>query len=213
MPVAQLDRASACGAEGHTFESCRAYQIKKKVQRTLFFIWSIRHDLVYNYFMDWEKITDIILYSSIAVLGVFVILGLYQWISRKSIKKVDRKILAMIPPLILMAITYVVFDKFIVLATRPNGSGESSFPSTHVMVVATIFFMTIIALPKYLKSKSLCTFLDLVMSALICLVAYGRVEANMHWPTDVIFGVVFAAVFATIYYLLSKKRKKKETNE
>lgn len=26
VPVAQLDRASACGAEGHTFESCRAYQ-------------------------------------------------------------------------------------------------------------------------------------------------------------------------------------------
>ena len=26
-PVAQLDRASACGAEGHTFESCRVYHV------------------------------------------------------------------------------------------------------------------------------------------------------------------------------------------
>ena len=25
-PVAQMDRASACGAEGHRFESCRVYQ-------------------------------------------------------------------------------------------------------------------------------------------------------------------------------------------
>lgn len=161
--------------------------------------------------MDWDKISDIILYSSFAVLGVFVILGLYQWISRKSLKKVDRKILAMIPPLILMAITYVVFDKIIVLATRPNGSGEPSFPSTHAMVVATIYFMVIVALPKYLKNKTLCTFLDLVMSALITLVAYGRIASNMHSTTDVIAGVAFGAVFAVIYYFISKKRKKKET--
>ena len=161
--------------------------------------------------MDWDKISDIILYSSFAVLGVFVILGLYQWISRKSLKKVDRKILAMIPPLILMAITYVVFDKIIVLATRPNGSGEPSFPSTHAMVVATIYFMVIVALPKYLKNKTLCTFLDLVMSALITLVAYGRIASNMHSTTDVIAGVAFGAVFAVIYYFISKKPKKKET--
>jgi hypothetical protein len=27
VPVAQLDRASACGAEGRRFESCRVHQI------------------------------------------------------------------------------------------------------------------------------------------------------------------------------------------
>ncbi len=27
VPVAQLDRAFACGAKGRRFESCRAYQI------------------------------------------------------------------------------------------------------------------------------------------------------------------------------------------
>ena len=101
--------------------------------------------------------------------------------------------------------------KFIVLATRPNGSGEPSFPSTHAMVVATIYFMVIVALPKYLKNKTLCTFLDLVMSALITLVAYGRIASNMHSTTDVIAGVAFGAVFAVIYYFISKKPKKKET--
>ncbi len=29
VPVAQLDRALACGAKGRRFESCQAYQIKK----------------------------------------------------------------------------------------------------------------------------------------------------------------------------------------
>ena len=30
MPVAQLDRALACGAKGRTFESYRAYQIRNQ---------------------------------------------------------------------------------------------------------------------------------------------------------------------------------------
>ena len=37
-PVAQLDRASACGAEGHTFESCRVYQIKRRPKGSYFYL-------------------------------------------------------------------------------------------------------------------------------------------------------------------------------
>ena len=36
-PVAQLDRASACGAEGHRFESCRVYQISLLFEKANFF--------------------------------------------------------------------------------------------------------------------------------------------------------------------------------
>ena len=35
VPVAQLDRAFACGAKGRRFESCRAYQIRRRLQRSL----------------------------------------------------------------------------------------------------------------------------------------------------------------------------------
>ena len=105
--------------------------------------------------MQWSKITDIILVTAFAVLAVFAILGFYQWIKRKSIKKVDQPLLAMLAPLSLMAIAYIIFDKFLVLNTRPNGSGEPSFPSTHTMVVATIFLLTALILPKYIKSYCL----------------------------------------------------------
>ena len=37
-PVAQLDRASACGAEGHRFESCRVYQVKTPTLRRSFYL-------------------------------------------------------------------------------------------------------------------------------------------------------------------------------
>ena len=37
-PVAQLDRALACGAKGHTFESCRVYHCEIKPSLRSFFI-------------------------------------------------------------------------------------------------------------------------------------------------------------------------------
>ena len=157
--------------------------------------------------MQWSKITDIILVASIAVLGVFAVLGLYQWIKRKSLKKVDKPLLAMLIPLVLMAITYFIFDKFLVLNIRPNGSGEPSFPSTHTMVVATIFLLTAIVLPNYIKSNTPRVIMDIVMLLFIALVSVGRVLANMHWVSDVVGGLIFAVIFAVIYYLILRRAK------
>ena len=168
--------------------------------------------LCYNEYMQWDLITNIILIAALAILAVFALLGLFQWITRKSLKKVDRSLLMFPIPLVLMAIVYFVFDKLIVLNTRPNGSGEPSFPSTHVMVTATIFLMAAIIIPRYIKSKTMIIILDILMLALIVLVSVGRVLANMHWPTDIAGGLGFALLFAVIYYFLINFSKK-EQNE
>lgn len=154
--------------------------------------------------MQWDQATNIILISALATLGAFACLGLYQWIKRKSLKKVDRTLLAMIPPLVLMVIVYVIFDYLWIVATRPNGSGEPSFPSTHVMVTATIFYMTILALPRYVKSRILRIILDFIMLVFVALVSVGRIFANMHWPSDVAGGLIFALAFAGLYLLIRR---------
>ena len=163
--------------------------------------------------MNWDKATDIILYASFAIVGMFAFLALCQWIRRKSLKKVDKSLLFMPIPLALMAIVYIVFDKFLILNTRPNGSGEPSFPSTHTMVVATIFLITSIALPRFIKSKFACAVIDIVMLALFVITAVGRVLSDMHWLSDVIAGAVFALIFAIIYFVIVKLTTKKEQNE
>ena len=155
--------------------------------------------------MQWDKISDIILVSSLMVLAVFATLGLYQWIKRKSLAKVDKPLIWMILPLALMAVTYYIFDHFLIWNTRPNGSGEPSFPSTHVMVVATIFFCVAIILPRYVRSKAMCIVIDLLMLLLLVSVCVGRVAANMHWISDVIGGIIFAIIFFTIYYLTTRR--------
>lgn len=162
--------------------------------------------------MQWDTITNIILISSIIILAVFAFLGLAQLIHRKSLKEVDKELRWMPLPLAFMTITYIIFDKFLIISTRPNGSGESSFPSTHVMIVSTIFFLVAIVLPRYIRSKAAYVVLDILMFTSIILTCFGRVLANMHWITDVIGAIAFSVVFATIYYLIIKKPKK-EQNE
>lgn len=157
--------------------------------------------------MQWSKITDIILVAALAVFAVFAILGLCQWVKRKSLKKVDKPLLLSLIPLSLMAATFIIFEKFLVLNTRPNGSGEPSFPSTHTMVVATIFLLTAIILPNYIKSKTARVIMDIVMLLFIILVSVGRVLANMHWVSDVVSGLIFAVIFAVIYYLILRRVK------
>lgn len=107
-----------------------------------------------------------------------------------------------------MVITYFVFDKLIIVATRPNGSGEPSFPSTHVMVVTTIFFITTIILPKYIKSNALRIALEFMMIIMISLTCVGRIYSNMHTPVDVIAALAFAFVFSEIYFVAIRQSKK-----
>lgn len=159
--------------------------------------------------MNWDLATDIVLYASLTALGIFIVLGLVQWITRKSLKKIDHPILCMIIPLILMVLVYVLCDKvlphFFDMPTRPDGSGEPSFPSTHVMVVGTIFCLIAIALPYYLHSHALRAVIWILMALLITLCAVGRIAANKHSLTDVLGGLGFAFIFAVIYALALKR--------
>lgn len=158
--------------------------------------------------MQWETITNIILISALITVAFFAVLGLYQWITRKSLKKVDPEILWMPLPLLLMTIVYFIFILFPV-ATRPNGSGESSFPSTHVMVVTTIYFVITIIIPKYIKSTAIQIALEFIIVIFISLTCTGRIMAELHSLWDVIGGIVFAFIFSEIYYLAYRKGKKK----
>ena len=161
--------------------------------------------LCYNDYMKWDLITNIILIAAIIVLGLFVCLGIYQWITRKSFKKIDPELRWAIVPIVLMGITYIVFDKVLIWNTRPDGSGEPSFPSSHVMLVATTFFLTAIILPKYVEKQSHRIFIDVMMLVLLALVCVGRVLANKHWISDVEGALIFSLIFAVIYCLIIRR--------
>ena len=155
--------------------------------------------------MQWDLITNIILVAALAIICLFGCLGIWQWISRKSFTRIDYELRWATIPVILMGIIYLIFDHLLIWNTRPDGSGEPSFPSSHVMLVATTFFITAIILPKYIKNQSCRIIIDIVMLMLLILVSIGRVLANKHWVSDVEGALIFAMIFAAIYYLILRK--------
>lgn len=159
--------------------------------------------------MNWDLITNISLILSFISLAIFAVIGVTQWIKRGSLKKVDRQILWMPLPLILMVIVYFIFDKVIHVNYRPDGSGEVSFPSTHAMVVATIFFMITMILPKYVKNKKIRVVLEVIMVVLTSITCTGRIFANKHDLIDVLGALLFAFIFTAIYHYAYKKAGKK----
>ena len=176
------------------------------------------NDIVFSFFGVndfWKKVTDVLLIAAFAVLAIFAITGLVQLIKRKSLKKVDPEITAMIPSLVLVAVIYVIFEKVCILNYRPiliDGVAESSFPSTHTLVAVTIFGMTMLALSEYVKNKTTRVILKIVLIALMGVTAFGRVASGMHWLTDVLGGIVFGADLVLIYGIILRFIKEHRKN-
>lgn len=105
-------------------------------------------------------------------------------------------------------ITSTVF-KNLIGTTRPyliNGSRpltltipqDASFPSSHVA------FAFALAIAVYLKDKKA----GLVMVFIALLVGLGRILSNVHYPVDVLGGVVWGSFIALLVdYLFSKRHR------
>lgn len=66
---------------------------------------------------------------------------------------------------------------------RVSTATGSSFPSGHTQVATAFWSSTIIALKK--------TWISVIGSIIILLVAISRLYLGVHWPKDVVFGIIF----------------------
>ena len=159
----------------------------------------------------WDKVTDILLCTILAVFAVFGIMGIVQLVKRKNIIKVDKELVCMIPILILMVIIYAVFNKIWIINYRPvliDGVAEVSFPSSHVLASFTLSLMMMIALPKYIEKKKRRIVIDVMLGLLVAAIAFGRVASGMHWFSDVCGGIVFGIILVVTYVVILRKSDK-----
>ena len=162
-------------------------------------------------------ISEVVGYLSIAVALIFVGLFLYQWIKNKSLKKVEIGLFNLMIFYVVVGFLYVLF-LFIKINYRPLEL-ESSFPSSHTLLIVAILGSTMFYLPFLHKSfltnkKAIFS----VLSGLIALIVVGvlcRFFSGVHWFTDILAGVFLAAalVFAlmgTNCLCVEKHLKKQE---
>ena len=157
----------------------------------------------------WYKLTQALGLLAIAVAGVFAVTGLVQLIQRKSLLKVDKKILMLGVIYILVILLYALFEK-VPFNYRPvvldSAEGlEPSYPSTHTMLILTIFGTAVAVLGDYIKNAKLVLLLKIICLVIMALTIVGRLVCGVHWFTDIAGGVIISLFFINLYRDLTKE--------
>ncbi len=154
--------------------------------------------------MTLYTITDWLGLVAIMMMLGFAIVGLVQWIKRKSLLKVDNEILALGIYYILVGLIYVFFE-FVVVNKRPvliEGVLETSYPSSTTMLAVTVCLSAILPLKKLILNKTLNLIIKIVLVVFAVFMVVGRVFAGVHWATDIIGAMIISFALLCIYQFI-----------
>lgn len=151
----------------------------------------------------WYHLTDWLGVAAIAIAFGFAVVGLYQWVKRKSIRKVDRHILVLGGFYLLVIGCYLFFEK-VVINCRPilmDGNLEASYPSSHTMIVVSIMATASMAFRALCpQKKGWCLAVDIFAAVVIAVTVMGRLIAGVHWLTDIVGGLLLSAALVVSYW-------------
>ena len=166
------------------------------------------HDLTgVNMFL--YTITDWLGVVPIGVAFGFAVLGLVQWVGRKSLFKVDRSILALGGFYIIVLAMYLFFE-IVVINYRPvliDGYLEASYPSSTTMLVMCVMPTAMMQLHARIKSDVFRRCVLISIAAFTAFMVIGRLASGVHWLTDIIGGALVSAGLVITYASVSDIHK------
>lgn len=148
-------------------------------------------------------ISEVLGYLAIAVAGLFAVIGLLQWIRRKSLFKVDANILAMGFMFIIVIMIYFFFEK-VIINYRPvllEGGPEASYPSSHTMIACCILGAAMMECNEVVTRKSARDLIMRILAGLIAAIVLCRFLSGVHWFTDIIGALLISVAVLSGYYL------------
>ena len=151
--------------------------------------------------MSLYVITDWLGLVPIAVALGFAFLGLFQWIKRKSLRRVDGSIIALGVFYLAVIAVYILFE-YVVINRRPvliDGFLEASYPSSTTMLVTCVMPTAMMQLKSRIKTVWLKHAALAVIGAFVVFMVVGRLVSGVHWLTDIIGGLLFSAGAVTLY--------------
>ena len=147
-------------------------------------------------------VTDWLGLVPIAVALSFGLLGLLQWIKRRSIRKVDRAIVALGIFYIAVIAAYALFE-YVVVNYRPvliEGRLEVSYPSSTTLLSLTVMPAGMIELWRRIEApKPLRNGAVLLMGAFSAFMVVGRFLSGVHWFTDIVGGALLSTALVCAY--------------
>lgn len=152
------------------------------------------HDLL-GVHMTLYVITDWLGLVPIAVAIGFAILGLWQWIERKSPLRVDADILALGVLYAVVMAVYVFFE-VAVIHHRPvliEGVLEASYPSSTTVLVLCVMSTAAMQLHARIQNGVLRRCVVIAAVAFAAFMVIGRLLSGVHWVSDIIGGALLSA--------------------
>ena len=144
---------------------------------------------------DWAGVAAILLACG------FGLLGLAQWINRKSIRKVDISILVLGAFYLFVFGVYVFFE-FYAVNYRPvliNGILETSYPSSTTMLTACVLPTAMMQFHRLIKDRRIRNVVNTLCGLFAVFTVVGRLVCGVHWFTDIFGGLLFSAAAVLLY--------------
>ena len=146
-------------------------------------------------------ITDWLGLLPIGVALGFALLGLVQWIRRKSVWGVDRSLRVLGVFYVIVMALYLLFES-VAVNYRPvliNGYLEASYPSSTTLLVLCVMPTAMMQWNDRIKSRVLGRCVFFAAAAFVAFMVIGRLVSGVHWLTDILGGALLAAGLVSVY--------------
>ena len=163
------------------------------------------HNLTgYNDF--WYKLSKYLGIIPFLIVFCYGIIGLKQLIVKKSLKKVDKRIIVLGIFYVIIGLCYVLFEK-IIINYRPvilEGVLEASYPSSHTVLAITICASSLL-ISKYYFKNPINNIIDTITWIIMIFIVIARLLSGVHWLTDIIGGILISNFLLVLYCYTIKK--------
>ena len=160
--------------------------------------------------MGLYELTDLLSVIPLAIIGGFGLLGLVQWIKRKSFAKVDYSILVLGGFYIVVLVIFALFE-VLAINYRPvliEGKLEASYPSSTTMLVMCVLPTAVMQLRGRIQYPVLNHSVSFVLGAFTGFMVVVRVISGVHWVTDIIGGALLSTGLVVLYAAFIKLERK-----
>lgn len=146
-------------------------------------------------------ITDWLSLIPLCFIVGFAIAGLFQWIKRRKLSKVDYSLFVLGGFYIVVMAVYILFE-FVVVNYRPiliDGFLEASYPSSTTMLVMCVMPTAIMQLTDRIKNNIIRVSVAVILSLFSVFMVVGRLLSGVHWLSDIIGGALISCGLVMLY--------------
>lgn len=153
--------------------------------------------------MIWYSITDWLGVVALLTAFCFAVIGLIQAVNRKSLLKVDIRIILLGIYYVIVIVAYVFFEIFIInyrpVILDESVGLEASYPSSHTMLVICIMGAAFVLFQQMIQNKMIRVIMNSLSGLVIFITVVGRMISGVHWFTDIVGGILLGITLIQLY--------------